>query len=345
MEQTLGHRILAHRKRLGLTQDQLAEKLGVTAQAVSKWENDQSCPDITILPKLAAIFGITTDILLGSAPEEPVTAAEVTVEDPQGEKKDSTLHISKGGWEFKWDSGRRSVLTIALLVLAVGGQLLAARLLNLDMSFWSITWTSALLVFGFTGLLHYFSFWRLVAMLAGAYFVMDNWQLLPFSLSGDLVFPLAILVFGVSLLLDALKRPKKPRYSVTHKTGNPTGTQEKKTRTCSTEGGFLTFNGSFGDQRQDVVLSLLTGGRIETSFGDFTVDLSGVDSVSSPCHLEAETSFGKLTILVPQKFAVKASTSTDFANVSIYGHPDINPLGVITVEARATFGDIAIRYI
>ena len=64
MEQTLGKRIVHHRKRLGLTQDQLAEKLGVTAQAVSKWENDQSCPDIATLPKLAQIFGITVDELL-----------------------------------------------------------------------------------------------------------------------------------------------------------------------------------------------------------------------------------------------------------------------------------------
>ena len=48
MEKTLGKRIMLHRKALGLTQEQLAEKLGVTAQAVSKWENDQSCPDIYI---------------------------------------------------------------------------------------------------------------------------------------------------------------------------------------------------------------------------------------------------------------------------------------------------------
>lgn len=53
MEETLGKRIVFHRKRLGLTQDALAERMGVTAQAVSKWENDQSCPDIGALPKLA----------------------------------------------------------------------------------------------------------------------------------------------------------------------------------------------------------------------------------------------------------------------------------------------------
>ena len=42
MEETLGKRIAFHRKRLGLTQDALAEQLGVTAQAVSKWENEVS---------------------------------------------------------------------------------------------------------------------------------------------------------------------------------------------------------------------------------------------------------------------------------------------------------------
>ena len=66
MEQTLGKRIMENRKRLGWTQDRLAEQMGVSAQAVSKWENDQSCPDISLLPKLAELFGITVDELLES---------------------------------------------------------------------------------------------------------------------------------------------------------------------------------------------------------------------------------------------------------------------------------------
>ena len=53
MEQTIGKRIVQNRKRLGLTQDQLAEQLGVTAQAVSKWETDQSAPSTEKLFKLA----------------------------------------------------------------------------------------------------------------------------------------------------------------------------------------------------------------------------------------------------------------------------------------------------
>ncbi len=64
MENSLGKRIQAARKRLGMTQEQLAERLGVSGQAVSKWESDISCPDITALPTLADIFGISVDELL-----------------------------------------------------------------------------------------------------------------------------------------------------------------------------------------------------------------------------------------------------------------------------------------
>lgn len=351
MEQTLGNRILTHRKRLGLTQDQLAEKLGVTAQAVSKWENDLSCPDITMLPKLAAIFGITTDILLGSAPEEPVTAAAVTVEDTPAEDADedgdSDLHIHKGDWEFKWNSGRRGSLTIALLVLSIGGQLLAARLLGRDIGFWSITWTSAFLVFGFMGFLHRFRFWELGAMLVGAYFTLDNWSILPFTVGSELIFPLVILLFGLSLLLDAFKRPKKPTWSVKHHGAKEhnSGNADKKTRNFSEEDGHITYSGSFGDDHQLIALPLLTGGDINTCFGDFTIDLTGVEALSDPCELTVNTSFGDCNILVPRKFTVKAATSASFADVEICGHPDPHSQGVISVTANASFGDITIRYI
>ena len=61
---TLGKRIAALRREKGMTQEELAERLGVSPQAVSNWENGQSCPDISLLPRLAAIFGVTTDLLL-----------------------------------------------------------------------------------------------------------------------------------------------------------------------------------------------------------------------------------------------------------------------------------------
>ena len=61
--------IVNRRKALGLTQEGLAQKLGVTNQAVSKWESGQSCPDIALLPALADIFGITLDQLFSREPK------------------------------------------------------------------------------------------------------------------------------------------------------------------------------------------------------------------------------------------------------------------------------------
>ena len=71
---SIGSVIASNRKKMGLTQDALAQQLGVTNQAVSKWESDQSCPDILLLPRIADIFEITIDELFGrEAPKtEPV---------------------------------------------------------------------------------------------------------------------------------------------------------------------------------------------------------------------------------------------------------------------------------
>lgn len=61
-------RIADLRKRDGLTQQELAEQLGVTYQSVSKWENGVTMPDITLLPDLARIFGVSVDEILGLKP-------------------------------------------------------------------------------------------------------------------------------------------------------------------------------------------------------------------------------------------------------------------------------------
>lgn len=79
---TLGTRIAEYRKKCGMTQEQLAEYMEVSPQAVSKWENDLSCPDITALPRLADLFCVTIDGLLRGE-----TKQEVRVLAPE-EKKD-----------------------------------------------------------------------------------------------------------------------------------------------------------------------------------------------------------------------------------------------------------------
>lgn len=82
MEMTLGKRIADLRKKKGMTQEELAANFGISAQAVSKWENDVACPDIGILPELARTLNVSVDELLSG---EPVPAVVLV---PEAERKD-----------------------------------------------------------------------------------------------------------------------------------------------------------------------------------------------------------------------------------------------------------------
>ena len=71
---TIGKRISEYRKKKNLKQDELAEMLGVSPQAVSKWENDLSCPDISLLPELSRILGVSIDEIVQGKKEEPIVS-------------------------------------------------------------------------------------------------------------------------------------------------------------------------------------------------------------------------------------------------------------------------------
>ncbi len=77
----LGKMILELRKTKNVTQEELASELGVTAAAVSKWENNYTLPDILMLCALADYFKVTTDELLGRN-SKPFCAAVATDSDP-----------------------------------------------------------------------------------------------------------------------------------------------------------------------------------------------------------------------------------------------------------------------
>lgn len=123
-ELTLGRRIAKLRKAQGLTQEVLAESLGVTAQAVSKWENDQSCPDIMTLPALARLLDTTVDMLLtGEAPTSPGTPALLA-------RKPEELIVRM---TFTEEDGNRFNINLPFIVFKLGARY---GMIN-------ITWNSA----------------------------------------------------------------------------------------------------------------------------------------------------------------------------------------------------------
>lgn len=97
----IGEVIRKHRKNKNMTQEEMADRLGVTAPAVNKWENGNSYPDITLLSPIARLLGITPDTLLSF--QEELTAEEIS-----GIVKELNDRIKTEPYEevFQWAKGR-----------------------------------------------------------------------------------------------------------------------------------------------------------------------------------------------------------------------------------------------
>lgn len=89
MSLKLGTTLADLRKRNGLSQEALAEKMGVSRQAVSKWERGESTPDTDTLIELSNLYNVSLDVLVGNKKEDETPP-------PKKEKKTKTELIEKG---------------------------------------------------------------------------------------------------------------------------------------------------------------------------------------------------------------------------------------------------------
>lgn len=332
-QKTLGERIKENRKRLGLTQDELARRMGVSAQAVSKWENNLSCPDISILPELAEIFEISLDELLGREGHKGSTAVH-EAEPVEDEQKKREIHLS---WDIS--KKKRESVIFAIFVLIFGGLLLMNHLLELDVSWWTLLWTLGLSFIGICGMSDEFSFFCLIMTLAGGFFLIDAYGVFQFDLSWGIFIPAVVIVWGLCLLLDIVRgKHKKQKKNVY---GDHTLEHE-----YSCNDGMLKCELGFGECRVPVVTPLLRGGSVESSFGSFHVDFSGCEAVADGCRIQAENSFGSLTLLVPDQYEVVCvSHNSMAAPAEIKGEPQPNPAGRIELEVDNTAGNVVVKYI
>ena len=124
----LNEKIYACRRRAGLSQEALAERIGVSRQAISKWETGDASPEISKLPPLAEAFGITVDWLLSedSLPEEPpvMPLPEPAVEEIKPERsawpewvEEMPGFISRAIKRYGWLYGARTAFSGGVMVL------------------------------------------------------------------------------------------------------------------------------------------------------------------------------------------------------------------------------------
>ena len=95
-----GEKIKAKRRELNLSQEDLADKLFVTRQAISKWENDKATPTMTNLRELSEVFGVDMAYFIGQAVEEKKEVTRDKVEEISDDKRSKGKILGEGLWDI-----------------------------------------------------------------------------------------------------------------------------------------------------------------------------------------------------------------------------------------------------
>ena len=98
---TLGERLLKYRTEAKMSQDTLAEKIGVTRQTISKWETDQSTPEFNKILPLCKVYGITADELV------------------KGEKQEEVKKEEKSSYTIKRNKKKAIVISISVFLYCI----------------------------------------------------------------------------------------------------------------------------------------------------------------------------------------------------------------------------------
>lgn len=341
--QTLGKRIAMLRKEKGLTQEQLAEKVGVSAQAVSKWENDISCPDITLLPLLADILGVTVDELLGVKPIEPHVIILDKDETPKDEAKKNrpfTWEWNKHKTSARWGTIAfciGAILVCLLFILRSFPQL--GLFLNYDdVSAWDYLWPILIFTVGLISVRDHVIFGSLF-MLWGVYEFLCS--TIPAMGAYQIKWYVILLVIAVIMLVKTIVGKKRIIFNVKKDDENVDRTPQLD---VTQDDNYLDADMSFGSGVITYDGDTLRGGSIDMNFGDYKVDLRNVRTFENDCLLKIDQNFGSLTIFLPQNVRLVKSSDTSFGSFATYGEPDPDAAQSIIIRADVNFGTLQVKY-
>lgn len=349
-KETLGKRIAQLRKEKGLTQEQLAEKVGVSAQAVSKWENDLSCPDITILPLLADILGVTVDELLGVKPIEPhviILDKEETPNDGKKKNRSFTWEWNKHKKNARWGTISFCIgaILVCLFFLLHSFNLFPYSPLEkypvITLSGWNYVWPILVFALGLSSVYEHPAFGS-VMMAFGAYETVRR-ILLGYQITNLPAIPwyVIILAMAIVVLVMILIGKKHVRVKAEKNVG-------KEDRTpvldVTQDDNYLDASMSFGSGVITYDGDTLRGGEIDMNFGDYKVDLRNVRTFASDCLLKIDQNFGSLTIFLPSNVRLVKSSDTSFGSFATYGEPFQNADQSIIIRADVNFGTLQVKY-
>lgn len=338
--ESIGKRIKRLRKVHGMTQDELANAVGVSPQAVSKWENDYSCPDISILPTLAKVLGISTDELLSG--ENTGGVEGEFIENPDSGSNDgiSFEYNSNNKHHSRWrgpggiSSGK---IWWGIFIILVGAVLILKNATNfIPWGFWSIIWPSAIICFGMGELCRRPGVFNVSVTALGVYLLLCNIDVIPPSFSGKWIIIGAFLIIGgISAVI-----PKRFKLMSFIKHGRHPGAA----RELHCENGYIQYECDFCQDTAAFSGGTLHGGNIETSFGSAVVDLTPLTMVGEDAALNIDVSFGSLTLLLPRTVRLIETRDAAFASVNVKGAPNGDAPYNLNIVYDVSFGSIDVQY-
>ena len=336
---TIGKKIMSLRKEAGLTQEQLAEKLGISPQAVSKWENGISCPDISMLPVLASLFRVTVDDLLGVEriePEKPNVAEAINTNEGecdggyQGCCEDE--HHHKGRWHG---------IGFALLLIGLGVAYLVSRRFGFSPNLWSIVWPAVVLGLGVSWFVKQLAPLGLGVAFVGFYYLMHNiGRPLNFVLSWDLIWPVALVLLGLGIIIDISRwgghwrdRWDKWRHG-------------KEAIEYSEESGYLKARAMFAEANHRIKGEKFIGGKVHYTFAGGELNFFNVRDFSEDgsATLDVHFVFAGCELLLPPHIRVDNRINAVFGGVELKSGSQ-NPTLTLVLTGDVVFAGMEIRYI
>lgn len=318
---TLGKRIMQLRKASGMTQEQLAEKLGVSPQAVSKWENDVSCPDISTIPLIASIFGVSTDELLGI--------------------KEATIRPAAEQDNTKMRSVSRKDIGFGILLIVLGVAFFVSKTVDMPFSLWAILWPAVLFGLGLAWAIEHRSISCLgIAAVGLAFLLSALGQPLPSWIGWSTALPLALILIGLDIVLHrlfpAIFCHREERHPNSHRFDG------HRVDKYDLQNGFISCETAFGEEHHIEESGEIKGGRFSTAFGQCTIDLS-LCTILPDADITAEVSFGSIELILPRSVRAVPNTTNSFGSTDIHG--DAAPDAIsLPIFGKVSFGSIEISY-